>query len=111
MSTIPSRADRAPASVMPGALKHFATAIFAHAGMSRADAEIVADVLVWANLRGVDTHGVMRVPRYVDLIENGDMNPKPAIKVTKETPASVLIEADRAPGPVAMTRAAAEAVR
>jgi len=111
MSTIPSRVERAAANVMPEALEHFATAIFARAGMSGADAKIVAEVLVWANLRGVDTHGVMRVPRYVDLIENGDMNPRPAIKVARETPASVLIEADRAAGPVAMTRAAAEAVR
>jgi LDH2 family malate/lactate/ureidoglycolate dehydrogenase len=111
MSTIPSRAERAAANVMPEALKHFSTAIFARAGMSGADAKIVAEVLVWANLRGVDTHGVMRVPRYVDLIENGDMNPRPAIKVARETPASVLIDADRAAGPVAMTRAAAEAVR
>jgi LDH2 family malate/lactate/ureidoglycolate dehydrogenase len=59
----------------------------------------------------VDTHGVMRIPRYVDLIESGDMNPRPAIRVRRETPASVLIDADRAAGPVAMTRAAAEAVR
>ena len=61
MSTIPSRAERAAANVMPEALKHFAAAIFARAGMSGADAKIVAEVLVWANLRGVDTHGVMRV--------------------------------------------------
>ena len=111
MSAIPSSAERAAANVMPEALRHFAAAIFERAGMSGADAKIVADVLVWANLRGVDTHGVMRVARYVDLIENGDMNPRPAIKIIKEAPASVLIEADRAAGPVAMTRAAAEAVR
>src|ERR1041385_3830085 len=92
-------------------LARFATEIFVRSGMPRPDAAVVAEVLVWANLRGVDTHGVMRIPRYVDLIENGDMNPRPAIKTRKETPASVLIEADRAAGPVAMTRAAAEAVR
>src|SRR5205809_5839864 len=79
--------------------------------MPEADAAVVADVLVWANLRGVDTHGVMRIPRYVDLIETGDMNPRPAIAVRTETPASVLIEADRAAGPVAMMRGTAEAVR
>src|SRR5207244_12444306 len=93
------------------ALKRCATDVFARAGMPKADAAVVAEVLVWANLRGVDTHGVMRVPRYVDLIETGDMNPTPAMAVRTETAASVLIEADRAAGPVAMTRATAEALR
>jgi len=111
MSTTPSRAARVPASATSDALKRFAAEIFSRAGLPQGDAAVVADVLVWANLRGVDTHGVMRIPRYVDLIESGDMNPRPAIRVQKETPASVLIEADRAAGPVAMTRAAAEAVR
>jgi LDH2 family malate/lactate/ureidoglycolate dehydrogenase len=98
-------------TVSAGELTRFATDIFAHAGLPRADAGVVAEVLVWANLRGVDTHGVMRVPRYIDLIENGDMNPEPAIRIRTETPASVLIEADRAAGPVAMMRAVSEAVR
>lgn len=91
-------------------LKGFATDIFARAGMPGAHAAIVADALVWANLRGVDTHGVARIPRYVELIEVGDMNPKPAIAIRVDTPASVLVEADRAAGPVAMTRATSEAV-
>ena len=92
-------------------LKRFATEVFARAGMPGADAAVVADVLVWANLRGVDTHGVARIPRYVDLIAAGDMNPRPAISIRTETPASVLIDADRAAGPIAMTRATAEATR
>ena len=93
------------------ALKRFASNIFARTGMPEADAAVVADVLVWANLRGVDTHGVMRIPRYVDLIETGDMNARPAIAIRTETPASVLIEADRAAGPVAMMRGTTAAVR
>lgn len=111
MSTTSSRAGRAAVTVTAGALKRFTTDVFARTGLPRADAAVVAEVLVWANLRGVDTHGVMRIPRYVDLIECGDMNPRPAIRIRTETPASVLIEADRAAGPVAMTRAAAEAMR
>ena len=38
------------------------------------DAATVADVLVWANLRGVDSHGVLRVPKYVEWIEAGDLD-------------------------------------
>lgn len=111
MSTTSSRAGCATVTVTAEALKHFTTDIFARTGLPQADAAVVAEVLVWANLRGVDTHGVMRVPRYVDLIECGDMNPRPAIRIRTETPASVLLEADRAAGPVAMTRAAGEAMR
>jgi LDH2 family malate/lactate/ureidoglycolate dehydrogenase len=102
---------RPAAVVTADALRGFAAAVFERTGMSEADAGIVADVLVWANLRGVDTHGVVRIPRYFNLIEAGDMNPRPAIAVRSETPASVLIDADRAAGPVAMTRASAEAAR
>jgi LDH2 family malate/lactate/ureidoglycolate dehydrogenase len=105
-------APAGPASiVMAEALRRFAASVFERAGMSQGDAAIVADVLVWANLRGVDTHGVMRIPRYVNLIEIGDMNPRPAIAVRSETPASVLVDCDRAAGPVAMVRAKTEAAR
>src|SRR5260221_10811125 len=93
------------------ALKRFASNIFARAGMPKADAAVVADVLVWANLRGVDTHGVMRIPRYVDLIEARAMNPRPAITVRTETPPSVLIEADPAARPVAVMRGTTQARR
>jgi len=92
-------------------LARFTTEIFVRAGLSNAHALTVADALVWANLRGVDSHGVMRVPRYVELIEVGDLNPNPAITVKTETPAAVLIDADRAAGPVAMTFGMTAAVR
>lgn len=67
------------------------------------DAAIEAEVLVWANLRGVDSHGVLRVQWYVELVDKGQMNPRPRIQVVKETPASVLIDADHAFGPVVTT--------
>jgi len=111
MSKTPLRAGQAAPTAQAGALERFATDVFTRTGMTRADAALVADVLVWANLRGVDTHGVMRIPRYVDLIETGEMNPRPAIAIRTETPASVLIEADRAAGPVAMMRGTTEALR
>src|SRR5216117_940175 len=111
MSKMQLRAGEAALTAPAAALERFATDVFARAGMPKVDAVVVADVLVWANLRGVDTHGIMRVPRYVDLIEAGEMNPRPAIAIRTETPASVLIEADRAAGPVAMMRGTAEALR
>jgi LDH2 family malate/lactate/ureidoglycolate dehydrogenase len=97
--------------VTAAALRAFAEAVLARAGLSATHARIVADALVWANLRGIDTHGVTRLPRYVELLEAGDMNRAPNVRVAAETAAAVVIEADRAPGPIAMTAAMAGATR
>ena len=84
-------------------LKKFATNILAAAGMPPKDAENEAEVLVWSNLRGVDSHGVMGISRYMKNIDTGLMNPKPDIKVLKETPATIFVEADHAFGAVVTT--------
>lgn len=82
------------------ALKAFARAVFIQVGFPPQDAEVQAEVLIWANLRGVDSHGVLRIPWYVDLVDQGLMKSKPSIQIQKETPATLLIDADYAPGPV-----------
>jgi LDH2 family malate/lactate/ureidoglycolate dehydrogenase len=87
--------------VKPEALRAFTTAVFTHAGLPPDDAAIEAEVLVWANLRGVDSHGVLRIPWYLANIDKGWMNPRPQIRVLKETPAVLYLDADRAFGPVA----------
>lgn len=86
-------------------------AIFAAKGMAREHAKTVAEVLVWADLRGAPSHGVQRIPRYIEIIEAGEMNLRPAMKIVKELRGAVLIDADRAPGQVSMSLAASEAVR
>ncbi len=90
-------------------VKAFATEVFARVGMPREDAETEADVLVWANLRGVDSHGVLRIPLYLEWVDAGNMNPTPNIRVLHETPATMTMDADFAFGPVvtvlAMNRA------
>ncbi|MCE7984001.1 MAG: Ldh family oxidoreductase [Caldilinea sp. CFX5] len=86
-------------------LQAFTTAVFAKAGLPPADAAIEAEVLVWANLRGVDSHGVLRIPWYLSLVDKGEMNPRPSIRTLKETPAVLHIDADRAFGPVVTVQA------
>ena len=81
-------------------LQAFTSDVFVKVGMPPKDAQIEAEVLVWANLRGVDSHGVLRIPSYVRSVQNGSMNPKPDIRITKETPATLLIDCDFAFGPV-----------
>ena len=85
-------------------LESFVTAIFAAAGTSAEDAATIAEVLVWANLRGIDSHGVLRVPGYVGRIESGEFNPRPDFAVLVDLPAATVIDADRAFGPVGMSR-------
>ncbi len=86
--------------VDPSDLTRFTTEVFERAGMPREHAEIEADVLVWANLRGVDSHGVLRIPWYVKNIDDGVFNLNPNIEIEKETAATILIEGDQAFGPV-----------
>ncbi len=91
-------------------LHDFSKRIFVRIGMPEQDAIAEADTLMWANLRGVDSHGVVRLPWYVANVENGVINPTPDIQVVMDTPAVALIEADRAIGPVVTNRAADLAV-
>ena len=67
--------------VDPADLTRFTTDIFECAGMPREDAEIEADVLVWANLRGVDSHGVLRIPWYIKNVDDGVFNVSPNIEI------------------------------
>ena len=86
-------------------LNLFAKEVFISMGFTSEHAEIEANVLVWANMRGVDSHGVLRLPLYAGWVEEGRMNTRPNINVEKETPATILIEADLALGPVVTTMA------
>ena len=91
--------------VAPAQLAALVRDVFARHGMSVEHATLVADALVWAELRGMDTHGVMRAPRYIELIRKGELNPTPAIRRLSETAAAVVLECDRAAGAVAMMQA------
>jgi ureidoglycolate dehydrogenase (NAD+) len=81
-------------------LQAFTARVFEGLGMPPADAATEAEVLVWANLRGVDSHGVQRIEQYSKAVDEKRMNPRPQIRIERETPATLLIEADRAFGPV-----------
>jgi ureidoglycolate dehydrogenase (NAD+) len=91
-------------------LEAFIAAIFAAAGVARPMAMEWARAVAWANLRGVDSHGVLRVPRYVDLLRRRSINPAPAMRIERRAGAIAVLEADFAPGAVAMSRAMAEAI-
>lgn len=79
-------------------LKAFTKAVLLKIGHSAQDAETAADVLLSADLRGVDSHGVARLSGYVRLWEADRVNPSPRIKIIHETPSTGVIDADRALG-------------
>jgi L-2-hydroxycarboxylate dehydrogenase (NAD+) len=74
-------------------LKRFCVRVFERLEVPTADAEIVADNLVAANLRGVDSHGVARLRRYVKGIADGVMVVRPQVETIVETPATATLDA------------------
>lgn len=89
-------------------LVRFVQAAFEKLGVPNADAQIGADALVAADLRGVDTHGVIRFSPhawYVKWLSDGSMTAKPNIRVISETPSTALLDGDRGMGMVIGHRA------
>ena len=95
-------------------LTRFVATAFETLGVSAAEAEIAANALVAADLRGVDTHGVIRFnPHswYVQWLRQRSMTARPNIQVISETPSTALVDGDRGMGMVAGHRAMEFAVR
>ncbi len=91
-------------------LRAFATEILSGGGLTRTDAEKTASLLVWADARGVDSHGVIRIPRYIEMIQLGLMNPKNAPRFEKCFGAIAVLEGDLTPGAVGMSLAMNRAI-
>jgi len=92
----------------------FVSSAFAKLGVPKGDAEIAAQGLVAADLRGVDTHGVIRfnpTSWYVKWLRDGEMKPAPNIQVVSESGSSALLDGDRGIGMVIGRRAMELAIR
>ena len=79
-------------------------------GARENDAAIVAEGLVWANLRGGDGHGVSRLPRYVRLLVSGEIDAKAQPRLVHDRGATLMIDGGHGFGPVAVMEGAASAV-
>lgn len=91
-------------------LRAFAASLLRAGGFASDHAEQTADLLVWANLRGADSHGVLRIPRYVEMVELGIINPKAEPRFVTSVGATAVLDADRAPGAVGMILATEKAI-
>ena len=98
-------------AISSGSLRAFAAALLKAGGFTDDQAEQTAAMLVWANLRGANSHGVLRIPRYVEMVELGLINPAGEPRQVSGKGAVAVIDADRAPGAVGMNLAARTAMQ
>ena len=88
----------------------FTTACLEILGLARADAGLVSETLVAANLRGVDSHGVVRLPHYATRLRNGSVKARPSISARRTGPSTAVVEGDAGMGQLVAVRAMQEAI-
>ena len=105
-------ADNAGAAprVTAAQLVAFTKRAFEAAGLPAADAGIVAELMVEADLRGSDTHGVIRLPINIKRLKAGGNNPRPNIRLIQDKPAAALVDGDNGIGHLVMRFATQTAI-
>src|SRR2546423_3863616 len=101
-----SATPRIPAA----SLSSFVERALRSARLPDADARSVAELMVEADLRGSDTHGVIRLPIYLRRLKAGGINPRPTIRIIRERIATALVDGDNGMGHLVMRFAAAQAI-
>jgi LDH2 family malate/lactate/ureidoglycolate dehydrogenase len=91
-------------------LREFSRRVFRHLDVPEADARQAADVLAAADVQGIDSHGVARLHTYFDLLSAGRINPKPAIRVVRESASTATVDGDKGLGLVVGPKANAIAM-
>lgn len=92
-------------------LKELMKRKLAKAGLKEEHADIVADVLVHADMRGIHSHGAMRVEYYAERISKGGTNHNPNFQFTKTGPCSAVFDGDNGAGHVVAKLAMDEAIK
>lgn len=81
--------------------KAFLEKIFQTEKFSKKNSSLLADTLVDADLRGISSHGIQRLKWYSSMVKNHTILPKNKVKILKETPTSLLVDANRNMGQLA----------
>jgi LDH2 family malate/lactate/ureidoglycolate dehydrogenase len=92
-------------------LTGFAKSVFMRVGLKEDDALTVSEYLVRANLRGVDSHGVVRLPVYAERAKKRLINPDCNLKIIAETVSTAVIDGDNGFGQVVGSEAMKMAVK
>ena len=85
-------------------IHRFIREALAKVGLPETDAETVAALMTRADVTGADAHGVFRLPQYVARIEEGGVAKRPNITVTRNAPATALVDGDNGMGHLVMSR-------
>ena len=81
--------------VMPDRMREATNTVFLKMGLSESDAELSTDVLLYADLNGVDTHGVSNMLRmYVQGYQAGNINPNPEMRIIRESSVTASFDGD-----------------
>jgi L-2-hydroxycarboxylate dehydrogenase (NAD+) len=91
-------------------LEGFITRALASAGIPSDDATQVAALMVEADARGGDAHGIFRLPQYVKQLRSGGINARPNIRIVSDRAGTALIDGDNGLGHLVMKRAAELAI-
>lgn len=96
--------------VAAAALETLAAKIFERCGMSPDDARLVANSLAWADLRGIHSHGALRVPEYVEKLLAKGVDPQGRPRVAKDSAAALVIDGGNSMGQVGSVFAMRQAI-
>src|SRR5467141_2723458 len=91
-------------TLSPNKLEQFAAQLIQAGGASAEDARLVAASLVDSNLKGYDSHGVMRVPYYVQAIKDGEFVPGAQLAILDEGPTRIVADGNWGLGQVQAMR-------
>ena len=93
-------------------LENFMIDVFQGVGVSEEDARICAEVLITADKRGIDSHGIGRLkPIYYDRIKAGIQSPKTDIEIVKDGPTTAVIDGHNGMGQVIAKKSMALAIK
>ncbi len=85
-------------------LLNFTKQLFIKIGCPENNAQIIADVLVEAELRGIPSHGMIRILDYIGLYEKKRINVNPNVKTVHETPSTAVVDGDNSFGMITAKR-------
>ncbi len=106
-----SKSSEKVAWVAIDTLERFMVDVFKGAGVPEEEARICADVLITADKRGIDSHGISRLkPIYYDRIKAGIQSPITKVEIIKEGPTSAVIDGHNGMGQVIAKRSMALAI-
>ena len=91
-------------TIRPIDLRRFAQALLRAGGASEEEASLTGRSLVDANLKGYDSHGVMRLPYYVQAIKDGEVASGAELTILDEGPSRVVVDANWGFGQVQTAR-------